>query len=274
MNQKIYSENLAELEIASATIIQLQPSILNIGDLQYINTQNVGLSTGANGLGGLDTGSITADEYYSVYAVPNVSQPALVASLNHLAPTGFSLYKKIGGFSTDSSGDIEFIMTFNANSEFTKSKMQEVSEFVFTGGSPPTKATTVNHDKIFCHRDADKLVIVGQYEQTGGGGAPGTGTYFIKVPFNLTADTTKMVATGTIPWRHNCGSAALEDNGSGRMTGFMYVVFESKPIRVGINVGNHTLVPQEWGASRGSLNDTGPLRATFEGEIFIEEFAN
>ena len=98
-------ENIGTLSKTSNTIITLTPSRVTIGGLQYINLANVTINTGTTGIGGLDTGSIQANKVYNVFAVPNSGFLGIVASLAS-APNGFSVYNKIGGFSTNVSSEI------------------------------------------------------------------------------------------------------------------------------------------------------------------------
>ena len=64
------------------------------------------LSTAVSGAGGLDTGTIAASTFYYVYTVVSSNAVKLVASTSVTSPTGFTQYKKVGAFYTDSSSNI------------------------------------------------------------------------------------------------------------------------------------------------------------------------
>ena len=64
------------------------------------------LSTAVSGAGGLDTGTIAASTFYYVYTVVSSNAVKLVASTSAISPTGFTQYKKVGAFYTDSSSNI------------------------------------------------------------------------------------------------------------------------------------------------------------------------
>jgi len=64
------------------------------------------LSTAVSGAGGLDTGTIAASTFYYVYTVVSSNAVKLVASTSATSPTGFSEYKKVGAFYTNSSSNI------------------------------------------------------------------------------------------------------------------------------------------------------------------------
>ena len=63
-------------------------------------------STAISGAGGLDTGTIAASTFYYVYTVVSSNAVKLVASTSATSPTGFTQYKKVGAFYTDSSSNI------------------------------------------------------------------------------------------------------------------------------------------------------------------------
>jgi len=64
------------------------------------------LNTATSGAGGLDTGTIAASTFYYVYTVVSNNAIKLVASTSAISPTGFTQYKKVGAFYTDTSSNI------------------------------------------------------------------------------------------------------------------------------------------------------------------------
>lgn len=97
MGQVLRPDKVGELTVLSGTQVQLASSILTLGGQQY-STSTLTLSTGSTGLGGLDIGGVTANSMYFIYAVLSGGSVSLVASLSRSAPSGFSVYKRIGSF--------------------------------------------------------------------------------------------------------------------------------------------------------------------------------
>jgi len=64
------------------------------------------LNTAILGAGGLDTGSIAASTLYYVYTIVDSNSIKLIASISSTSPTGFTQYKKVGAFYTDTSSNI------------------------------------------------------------------------------------------------------------------------------------------------------------------------
>jgi hypothetical protein len=64
------------------------------------------LNTAILGAGGLDTGSIAASTFYYVYTIVDSNSIKLIASISPTSPTGFTQYKKVGAFYTDTSSNI------------------------------------------------------------------------------------------------------------------------------------------------------------------------
>lgn len=91
---KIITNKIPKLTKISGTQIQLPlglaPTVLT-------------LFTSVSGVGGLDVGVIAVSSFYYVYLVNGVS---LIASLSSSLPSGFSVYRKVGAFYTDSAGVI------------------------------------------------------------------------------------------------------------------------------------------------------------------------
>lgn len=99
--QKIITNKIPKLVRLSATQVQLPlglaPTALTV-------------TTSVSGIGGLDTGAIAASSLYYVYLVNGVS---LIASLSATSPTGFTIYRKVGAFFTDSGSSIFRAFYFN-----------------------------------------------------------------------------------------------------------------------------------------------------------------
>jgi hypothetical protein len=88
----------------------------------YTNTSALNINlNGSNGAGGLDTGSIAASTYYYVYAIYNITTNTIAAmcSLNAYTPAlmptsaGYTYYKMIGLFRTNSSSQIDSLYNQN-----------------------------------------------------------------------------------------------------------------------------------------------------------------
>jgi hypothetical protein len=88
----------------------------------YTNTSALNINlNGSNGAGGLDTGSIAASTYYYVYAIYNITTNtiAVMCSLNAYTPAlmptsaGYTYYKMIGLFRTNSSSQIDSLYNQN-----------------------------------------------------------------------------------------------------------------------------------------------------------------
>ena len=100
------------------------------------------------GFGGLDTGGTrTADTWYYLYAVPNGSTFNVVASTRsplHLTtpgPNGYTTYKYLGAFFTDSSSSIiPFWHTYPAKFTFTTGS---TSDFQLTYGAKSSNESTL-----------------------------------------------------------------------------------------------------------------------------------
>ena len=99
------AENIASLTKASTTTTTLPASRFNIGASQYVPTSSLTLNTAVTGAGGLDA-TIVASKIYFVYAVLLNSAPALIASQSNLSPTGFTQFKLVGYFYSNSTSQI------------------------------------------------------------------------------------------------------------------------------------------------------------------------
>lgn len=73
----------------------------------------------------------------------------------------------------------------------------------FTVGAvttPPTYATTVVVNRATWYRDGKHVYIRYEFQQTGGGGANGTGDYLYPLPANMTIDTTYVTLATGVTW--------------------------------------------------------------------------
>jgi hypothetical protein len=98
-----FTEKIGTLTKTSSTQVQLAgTSIVKLGGQQR-SLVSPTLLTSVSGIGGLDTGVVAASSFYYVYAVYNGSTTGLIASQSAVSPSGFTRYKKVGAFLTDSS---------------------------------------------------------------------------------------------------------------------------------------------------------------------------
>lgn len=122
-----FTEKIGTLTKTSTTQVQLTgSSIIKLGGQQRALTSPT-LLTSVSGIGGIDTGAVAASSFYYVYAVYNGSSVGIVASLSASAPTGFTRYSKVGGFSTD-SGSLVYLA-------FAQNDLKIASRFDTAGGS-------------------------------------------------------------------------------------------------------------------------------------------
>lgn len=103
--QKFKEDSIGALSKVNATTVELAASLITIGGLQY-DTGTLSLSTLLTGVGGLDAGPVSNDTMYCVYAVLDAGEAAIIASTNLTAPSGYTVYKKVGAFLTSNSGDV------------------------------------------------------------------------------------------------------------------------------------------------------------------------
>jgi hypothetical protein len=98
----IFKQTIGTLTVSSTTQLTLVGrTVVRLGGLfKVLNSPT--LSTAVSGIGGLDTGTIAASTFYYVYAVSNGTAHGIVASTSNQFPTGFTRYKKVGAFYTDS----------------------------------------------------------------------------------------------------------------------------------------------------------------------------
>ena len=103
------AESIPKLSKLSVSTVQLPSGLrVNVGAQQYVSTGAITLSTGTSGLNGLDHAQpVTASSIYTVYAVVSSSVVYLIASLNSSLPAGYSQARAVGGFSVNSSSQVD-----------------------------------------------------------------------------------------------------------------------------------------------------------------------
>ena len=103
--QKFGPDSIGSISQQSSTVVQLSASTITLGGLQY-DTASLQCSTVISGVGGLDSGSITSNTLYYVYAILDSGDVALITSSSNQSPTGHNTYKKVGAFFTGASTSI------------------------------------------------------------------------------------------------------------------------------------------------------------------------
>lgn len=78
------------------------------------------ISVLSNGLNGLDTGTVAANENYAVYAIADIASnhpSGFLISTNYFSPpfmpTGYSAYRRIGFLITDNSSNVREFFSYN-----------------------------------------------------------------------------------------------------------------------------------------------------------------
>ena len=117
----IFKQTIGTLTVSSTTQLTLVGrTVVRLGGLFKV-LDSPTLSTAVTGIGGLDTGTIAASTFYYVYAVSNGTAHGIVASTSNQLPTGFTRYKKVGAFYTNSGSLI-----------FKAYRFQEINQTVLT----------------------------------------------------------------------------------------------------------------------------------------------
>jgi hypothetical protein len=125
----------------TATTLRLPSgSTLNIGAMQYNLTANLDLNTAVTGVGGLDA-SAAAGQLYYVYAVYSGGNVYLIGSTNSSLPSGFTLARQVGGFTTNASSQIDQVGEYPGNLAVAGSvsagggvAVEDTSNFIINGG--------------------------------------------------------------------------------------------------------------------------------------------
>lgn len=122
--QKFKEDSIGALSKVNATTVELAASLITIGGLQY-DTGTLSLSTLLTGVGGLDAGPVQNNKVYNVFAILSSEEPVLIASLSS-APSGYTVYTKVGAFNSSGVGDI------NGASEKDQGKVGDIIHSMLT----------------------------------------------------------------------------------------------------------------------------------------------
>jgi hypothetical protein len=100
-------EKITKLVKASNDVVSLPAgSTTRVGGRAANLTAALNISRLVSGFGGLDTGSIANSTFYYVYLIHNGTNFGLVASTSSASPVGYTSYRKMGAFYTDTTGNI------------------------------------------------------------------------------------------------------------------------------------------------------------------------
>lgn len=110
----LYPSRLPRIKSCSASICQISPGIVLLGDKAVKRTSGATFDITKNGLGGLDTGSEQPSVIYFLYAVDNRDKSwDIVGSLNEpasaggIGPIGYDNYTYIGAVSNNGGATID-----------------------------------------------------------------------------------------------------------------------------------------------------------------------
>jgi hypothetical protein len=147
-------ESIAKLVKLTVTTLSLPISRINIGALSYITSALTLTLNTSYGPGYLDVaGGPAAGSLYYVYAVVSSSTVYLIASLNSSLPAGFTAARAVGGFTTNSSSQIDRVGEYPGN--------LAVAGSVSAGGGvavQPTQNFLINGAFDFSQRYADASI--------------------------------------------------------------------------------------------------------------------
>jgi hypothetical protein len=189
MGTILRKERIESLAIDSITTVSLPSSIVTIGGQQFENSSALTMDITTNGAGGLDTGAVAADTVYFIHAVKNSSTMSIISSLSETAPTGFTVFKRIGRFITSGSSEITSLATFIKDDETNWSTFT-TWDLSLTAGTPPTKGSTIVVDRIRWRQDKEDYLVEGELEFSNAGGN-GAGEYTLLLPGGIEADLVK-----------------------------------------------------------------------------------
>lgn len=124
------------VDLSADTILLLNPSgPASIYHASYSCTINFG-TTGA---GGLDTGSVSANTWYFLYALSNGSTPSCLASTSATSPTlpgGYSYYYRVGATRTAVDTTVLFrILQYGADAQYIVTASSGLPIMANTGGT-------------------------------------------------------------------------------------------------------------------------------------------
>lgn len=149
IEEDIYSK----LEKTSNTVATLPSgSVLTIGNTRQTLSSNLTIDTSIIGLGGTEA-AIASKTLYYVYAVLDNSTVSLIASIDEVKPSAYSLYKKVGAFYTDGNSDIFKVYFFGEKTQQTYSvrfASNGVKDWDFPAGFTTTIRNSVgNYSGVF-----------------------------------------------------------------------------------------------------------------------------
>lgn len=176
-------------------LVKTNSTVVTLGSLT--------VTISVSGINGIDTGSVSASTHYYVYTVINNGQVRLVASLSATAPTGFTSYRKVGAFYTDSTSAIGDALYFGQTSTSWASA-------IFTG-SWVSNTTYVSRLK----RIDDTMYAEVLVETTG---APTSVSLDIILPSGMSIDTSK-IPPNWLTGGGNVGTLNTRDAGIGTYAG-------------------------------------------------------
>lgn len=115
---------------------------------------NLTLNTAASGANGLDTGTLAASTWYSIWVISNGSTVAALASLSATAPTmpsGYTFKARVGWLRTDASGNkypLNFVQ-FGRKVQYGILSTSNVTTFpVVASGTPPGSITSISLSNV------------------------------------------------------------------------------------------------------------------------------
>ncbi len=93
------------IRISGDQIQLLAGGVYKVGARYFEPSTALSLSRLVSGVGGMDA-AVAASTLYYVYVVNNGGSPALIASTSESSPAGYTAYRKVGAFYTDTSANI------------------------------------------------------------------------------------------------------------------------------------------------------------------------
>lgn len=224
-------ESIAKLVKTSATVVSLPASCLNIGPAQFRTTSALTCTISVSGVGGIDTGSIAANQIYYAYAVVSSNQVYLICSLSSSLPTGYTAARKVGAFTTNASSQIQEYFSYGQSTA-----VSEWASFTPTGTWSTNTTYTGKYRRVGDSVQVQVKVAVS--------GAP-TNNY---LTVDLTSlgiggvDTSKMATSGI--FEQTFGKAFLNDSSPG--TTYNYNVLYRNGNAIQVDGINNNTTPFTW----------------------------
>lgn len=132
-------ENIKNLVKTGSTSLSLPSNTsARVMGRGVVTDKDLNCDLNTTGLGGLDTGSVSANSLYNIFLVVTSSSIGLVASLSN-SPSGFVLYRFIGQIRTNGSSNIQHLITDSLieDGKFTYSEAD--GNFTITGTNWTTR---------------------------------------------------------------------------------------------------------------------------------------